>query len=58
MIPLSSDIYSKLNLLFQDWADLIEYVLRKCTRVRTEHPNKEKKDTQKPVSEPLGIELT
>nr|AYE56134.1 timeless protein [Penaeus vannamei] len=44
--------------LCADWADLIEYVLRKCTRVRTEHPNKEKKDTQKPVSEPLGIELT
>ncbi|XP_071541193.1 protein timeless isoform X2 [Panulirus ornatus] len=42
-----------------DWADLIEYVLRKCTRVRMEHPNKkENKDTQKSASEPPGIELT
>nr|XP_045617792.1 protein timeless-like [Procambarus clarkii] len=42
-----------------DWADLIEYVLRKCTRVRMEHPKKkEKKDMQKPVLHHAGIELT
>ncbi|XP_042227111.1 protein timeless-like isoform X2 [Homarus americanus] len=42
-----------------DWADLIEYVLRKCTRVRMEHPNKkENKDSQKPAPEHAGIELT
>ncbi|KAK4296400.1 hypothetical protein Pmani_031102 [Petrolisthes manimaculis] len=42
-----------------DWADLIEYVLRKCTRIRIEHSHKkERKDSQKAMPEPTGIELT
>lgn len=52
-------LLNKVFLYFQDWADLIEYVLRKCTRIRIEHShNKERKDPQKSVSEPTGIELT
>ncbi|XP_050729606.1 protein timeless-like isoform X3 [Eriocheir sinensis] len=42
-----------------DWADLIEYVLRKCTRVRIEHPDKkENKNPHKPVVEAPGIDLS
>lgn len=42
-----------------DWADLIEYVLRKCTRIRIKHPDKEKsKDSHKPLVEVPGIDLS
>merc|ERR1739838_69765 len=30
-----------------DWADLIEYVLRKCTRVRTEHKDENRTESGK-----------
>ncbi|XP_063887933.1 protein timeless-like isoform X5 [Scylla paramamosain] len=42
-----------------DWADLIEYVLRKCTRIRIKHPDKEKsKNSHKPMVEAPGIDLS
>lgn len=42
-----------------DWADLIEYVLRKCTRIRIKHPDKEKsKNPHKPMVEAPGIDLS
>lgn len=42
-----------------DWADLIEYILRKCTRVRMENPDdRENPMFPKPLAEPLAIELT
>ncbi|XP_076038952.1 timeless [Oratosquilla oratoria] len=40
-----------------DWADLIEYVLRKCTRVRQEPPNKKDGKDQTKLEYPT-IELT
>ena len=60
---LSKFVYPKnknsLLLIFQDWADLIEYILRKCTRVRTENPHgRENTMFPKPLSEPVAIELT
>lgn len=52
-------VYSPPPLSLQDWADLIEYVLRKCTRVRIEHPDKkENKNPHKPVVEAPGIDLS
>ncbi|XP_068209614.1 protein timeless isoform X3 [Palaemon carinicauda] len=42
-----------------DWADLIEYILRKCTRVRTENPDGRVNTMfPRPLSEPVAIELT
>ncbi|XP_066947937.1 protein timeless isoform X5 [Macrobrachium rosenbergii] len=42
-----------------DWADLIEYILRKCTRIRTENPDGRVNSMfPRPLSEPVAIELT
>lgn len=61
MIKTAAERFFTLTDTFplQDWADLIEYVLRKCTRIRIKHPDKEKsKNPHKPMVEAPGIDLS
>ncbi|KAG0723966.1 Protein timeless [Chionoecetes opilio] len=41
-----------------DWADLIEYVLRKCTRIRIKRPDKGSTGAHKPMVEAPSIDLS